>query len=220
MSTAALLRQGLESLAIPLPPETEERLLLLLEELLHWNRRINLTAITDPAEGVEKHLLDSLTLLPLLQGEERLLDVGSGGGFPGIPLKIACPSLKVHTVDAVGKKVLFQRHIGRLLGLENFTPVHARIEDLSKRTEWRSAFDLIVSRAFADLSRFAGLSLPLLAPRGRIIAMKGPEGAEELAKAGEDLAKLDLRCGECRRLKLPASGAGRVLIVLEKSRVE
>ena len=112
----------------------------LVDELLRWNPRRNLTAITDRDEVLEKHLVDSLTLLSFARQSTRLLDIGSGAGFPALPLKIVCPELAVVSVDAVGKKIDFQRHVVRSLGLQGFTALHARVETL---TDYHVGFDLV-----------------------------------------------------------------------------
>lgn len=193
-----------------------ERLLSFLDELLRWNRRVNLTAISDRSEAIEKHLVDSLTLLPLLSGDERILDLGSGGGFPCIPLQIALPGLRVLSVDAVQKKIAFQRHAARLFGLSGFEALHVRAEELPRRDGCAAGFAVVVSRAFTALPSFAALALPCLSSGGRIIAMKGAEGERELAEAREDLAGMGLVCTELRQLRLPASGGARTLIVLQR----
>lgn len=187
-----------------------------LAELLRWNQKVNLTSITDPEEAREKHLLDSLCLLPLLQGGERLLDIGSGGGFPCLPLKLAAPGLQVVSVDAVQKKIAFQRHVARQLGLQGFVAEHLRIEQLPSHPLGVGGFDLVVSRAFAALDQFAALALPCLAPAGRIIAMKGAEGEKELQQSSGALAGLGLVCREVQTLQLPRSGSHRCLIVLTR----
>ncbi|PLX83305.1 MAG: 16S rRNA (guanine(527)-N(7))-methyltransferase RsmG [Desulfuromonas sp.] len=207
----------LDRLRIEVPGEALDPMLWLLDELLRWNRRINLTAITDPLDALEKHLVDSLSLVPLLEGTERLLDIGSGGGFPSLPVKLALRGLKVVSVDAVGKKVSFQRHVVRSLGLSGFEPLHARVEGLAGQAGRAAGFDLVVSRAFASLGDFARLARPFLASGGRIVAMKGSEGEREL---GEDLFRLEalgLRCSSLERFRLPASGAERTLVVMEES---
>ncbi len=216
MEPRELLRSQLQSLGVQVAGQAVADLLWFLEELLRWNRRVNLTAVTDPTAGVEKHLVDSLTLLPLLSGRERLLDIGSGGGFPCLPLKIAAPALEVLSVEATAKKVAFQNHVARSLGLEGFQAVHRRAEDLPSSALCRPGFDVIVSRAFAALPIFAALALPCLAQDGRIIAMKGSEGAQELARTQEELEGMGLVCRERRDLSLPVSGAGRTLIVLSR----
>lgn len=220
MEPSEHLASQLRELSLEVAADTSEKLLRLLAELLRWNRTHNLTAITDPVEGIEKHLVDSLTLLPLLNGDERMLDVGSGGGFPGLPLKIACPGLFVVSVDSVAKKIKFQRHAARLLGLRGFEPLHARAESLPERPGYAGSFDVVVSRAFASLPVFAALALPLLQSEGRILAMKGAEGERELAEAKSELAALGLVCTELRQLRLPASGALRSLLVLQRLKAE
>ncbi len=214
MSRLQTLTGQLAGVGVSLPVGTAERLLDFLDGLLHWNEKVNLTAITEPDAAIEKHLVDSLTLLPLLAGGENLLDLGSGGGLPSIPLKVACPDLRVLSVDAVQKKIAFQRHIARRLGLENFEAHHGRAESLADNPSWAAGFDLVVSRAFTALAGFASLALPCLAPGGRIVAMKGAEGERELAEGREALLRLGLECREIRKLYLPASRSTRTLIVL------
>jgi 16S rRNA (guanine527-N7)-methyltransferase len=209
-----LLRRLLGELGLEVPETAEPDLLVLRDELLRWNRRINLTAIRDPREALEKHLVDSLTLCPLLHGRERLLDLGSGGGFPGLPLQIARPGLQVVSVDSVRKKIAFQRHMARTLSLEHFVAWPGRAETVPDQPGWKNTFEVVVSRAFTDLPTFAALALPCLAPGGRIVAMKGPEGHSELQAAREGLERLGVFCREVRSLVLPASGARRCLVVL------
>ncbi len=204
----------LAGMAIHLPPQVLDELIWLRDELLRWNQKINLTAIRDPVEAIEKHLVDSLTLVPLLAGTERLLDLGSGPGFPGLPLQIACNGLTVVSVDAVQKKIAFQRQVSRLLGLRNFMAWHGRAEQLTTQPGFSQNFEVVVSRAFASLEQFAILAEPCLAPGGRIIAMKGVDPERELAEAAASLGKLGLICREVLQVTLPASGALRSLITL------
>ena len=205
-------------LSLEVAATAQQDLLVLRDELLRWNRRINLTAIRDPREALEKHLVDSLTLCPLLDGRERLLDLGSGGGFPGLPLQIARPGLQVVSVDAVRKKIAFQRHVARTLNLEGFVAWAGRAEAVADQPGWKHAFDVVVSRAFTDLPNFVALALPCLAPGGRMVAMKGPDARSELQAAQEGLERLGVICREVRSLALPASGARRCLVVLQSGR--
>jgi 16S rRNA (guanine527-N7)-methyltransferase len=205
-------------LGIILEAETLERLEWLGRELLRWNRTHNLTAITDPAEVREKHLADSLTLLPLLGAPRRLLDLGSGGGFPGLPLKIARPALEVVSIDAVGKKIAFQRHVARTLHLTGFSAIHGRAETLSGLPLCKAGFDIVTARALGRLPLLAGLAAPCLAPGGRLIAMKGAEGAAELTATQAELAALGFSCTGQHHLWLPGSGAERCLLVLVQER--
>jgi 16S rRNA (guanine527-N7)-methyltransferase len=212
----AWLTRQLAVWKLDLPAPVPEQLLSFLDELLRWNRRINLTAIRDRQEALEKHLLDSLSILPLLRGDERLLDLGSGAGLPGIPLKIASPCLQLWSVDAVQKKIAFQRQVGRLLSLNSFHPTQARVEDLAQDGKWQGRFEVVVARAVASLPTLVAWGLPLLQPAGRLIAMKGPEGEAELLAARAELRTLGVHCIEQLQFRLPASGAERRLLVLAR----
>lgn len=206
------LHRQLGRLGIAVTDEMVDRLLRLQGELLRWNRTHNLTAITDPQEALEKHLVDSLTLLQCLPMEGRLLDLGSGGGFPCLPVKITRPGIAVVSVDAVAKKIAFQRHAGRKLGLKGFEPLHIRAEELAAEPGYRAGFDLVVSRAFTSLRGFVELALPYLKPGGLIVAMKGPEGEKELLEDKTWLQQHGVTCERQIRFELPASGAVRVLL--------
>lgn len=187
----------------------------LLDELLRWNRSRNLTAITDRSQALEKHLVDSLTLLPFARQAKRLLDIGSGAGFPALPLKITCPGLVVVSVDAVGKKIDFQRHVVRALGLEGFTALHGRVERLTAHQACQGGFDLITARALCGLAELVRLAAPFLAVGGRLVAMKGREADQELAGLQELLQREGWRV--CRhQFTLPLSGAERCLVELSR----
>ncbi len=190
-----------------------EKLLVLLEQLLHWNRTYNLTAITDPLEAIEKHLVDSLTLLPHLGQAETLVDIGSGAGFPALPLKILRPDLQVISVDSVAKKISFQKHVVRKLQLQNFLAWHGRAEELSQQSFLAAKADLVVARAFSSLPKLLDLALPCLKPDGRVIAMKGPEGESELREVEGRLKKTGVECRHQVHLTLPVSGSVRQLLI-------
>lgn len=212
-----LLKNGMAALGIePLPEAVLERLLDYLGELQRWNKHHNLTAIADPREGVEKHLLDSLTLLPLLRGDESLLDIGSGAGLPGLILKLALPDLQLLSIDGVAKKISFQRHVIRRFGLSGARAEAWRLEELTANAEHAGAFDTIVFRALGSLEKFVPLALPCLAESGRFLLMKGPEGRDELQAAAPLLVQCGLRGQVCRELRLPQSGAQRLLLELRR----
>ena len=215
---APLLAELLPPLGVVLADDVLERLEWLGRELLRWNRTYNLTAITDQVEVRDKHLVDALTLLPLIDGAARLLDLGSGAGFPALPIKIARPLLEVVSVEAIGKKVAFQRHVARTLGLVRFTAVHGRAEDLPGSPLCLAGFDVVTARALGSLPLLARLAAPCLTPGGRLIAMKGAEGAAELAAAQAELAALGFVCSGQHALRLPVSGAERCLLVLARNR--
>jgi 16S rRNA (guanine527-N7)-methyltransferase len=163
---------------------------------------------------VVKHFLDSLVLLRVVGVKGDLLDIGSGGGFPAIPLKIARRELQVVSVDAVEKKVIFQRHAARLLGLHGFEALHARAEELAVQRGGR--FDWVVSRAFADIPTFVRIALPLIREQGKIIAMKGRGGREEAEAAGAALRDMGGEVREIIEFHLPVSGDARSLIIINR----
>lgn len=205
----------LEKLALDVPAETIPCLERLADELLRWTRRRNLTAITNRDEVLEKHLADSLTLLPFARRAKRMLDIGSGAGFPALPLKIVCPALEVVSVDAVGKKIDFQRHVARTFGLKGFTALHARIETLTDHSQYLAGFDLLTARALCSLDELVAMADPFLASGGCLVAMKGPEGLQEYA-ALRDLLQEGGWSTVLHRLVLPHSGAERCLIELAR----
>ena len=205
-----LLSELLNELDLQVDPEAVPLLENLVDKLLRWNPRRNLTSITDHDEIVEKHLVDSLTLLPFARQSSRLLDIGSGAGFPALPLKIVCPELEIVSVDTVGKKIDFQRHIVRSLGLQGFKAVHSRVEAL---TQDHASFDLVTARALCSLVELVALAKPFLTPGGRLLAMKGPEGEGELLEQKELLLEAGWTV-VLHRLKLPLSSAERCLIEL------
>ena len=210
-----LLAAGARELGLQLSSAQLASLDRFAEELKKWNRKINLTAITDDAGIAVKHLVDSLSLLKVVQGGGRLLDIGSGGGFPGIPVKVALPELEIVSVDAVVKKISFQKQAVRLLNLADFTPLHVRAETLAE--DYAGSFDWVVSRAFSDIPSFVAMALPVLKESGRIVAMKGKNAAEEVAAAEGDLTGMGLKVESVREFTLPGSGDARSLVVIAKS---
>ena len=157
-------------------------------ELIKWNRKINLTTLTDPIEVASNHFLDSLVPARFMPPHAaKLLDIGSGGGFPGIPLKVLLPELSVTLIDASRKKVSFLKHIIRTLKLDDIEALHIRAEDLADRPNYINRFDVIISRALTSLELFVRLALPLLACGGFIIALKGQVDSKELADLRENV---------------------------------
>ena len=185
-------------------------------ELKKWNSKVNLTAIIKDKEIAIKHFIDSLTLAPYITVSDRLLDIGSGAGLPIIPLKIIKPEIAMVSVDAVAKKIHFQRHVIRTLNLHNIEAIHARIEDL--HNTHRGSFNIITSRAFTRLDRFISLAAPLLAENGLLIAMKG-YGSEGEVAAGDEMANAGgLWVASSRRYTLPLGMGERVLTFIKQSK--
>ncbi len=173
-------------------PTTEQldRLAAFLDALLTANQQINLTAIRDPEEAWMRHVLESLALIPRLPDVGSLVDVGTGGGLPGIPLVIMLPDLKVTLVEATGKKCEFLQNVIRKLKLSSVTVLNGRAEDVGRAEEHRGCHDVIVARAVGSLSELMELSLPLLRCGGMLLAIKGRSAEEELERARGALVEL------------------------------
>lgn len=210
MSAPLTLAEGVARLGLSLPAEHLQKISAYAALLLKWNKTYNLTAVRDADGILALHLLDSLALLPHLDAANHsaLLDIGSGGGLPGIPLAIARPDLAVTLLDSNSKKSAFQQQAVIELGLANVKVVNSRVE-LFKPAQ---AFPQIVSRAFSELADFVNLSRHLLAPDGRWLAMKGVFPTEELARLPEDVTVRD-----AIRLSVPGVDAERHLVVLQTS---
>lgn len=196
------LQGGVRELGLALPDDRLAQLMVYQAELLKWNSAYNLTAVRDPMQMVTRHLLDSLTVLPLVRG--RVLDVGAGAGLPGLVLAIAEPALAVTALDSNGKKARFMRHAVRALDLSNVEVVEGRVESFQPAL----AFDCVVSRAFASLTDFFAQTAHLLAPGGQWVAMKGKLDAGELAAIP---ATIELR--ETHRLRVPGLNEDRHAVV-------
>lgn len=189
----------------------------LRTELLDWNTRVNLTAITDPVDVLLKHFLDSLSLLEAYQAEQtRMLDIGAGAGFPGLPLKIARPSWEVVLLEATGKKVNFQRHIVETLGLSGIEAIHGRAEELAHRSEYRASFDLVTARAVAALPALLEYAAPFCRVGGQILLPKKGELAEELEQGKRAAHMLGLVLKADISVTLPGLNDGRRILVWEQ----
>ncbi len=165
---SALLRDGLDASGLPADAATVARFVTLLTLLEKWSGAYNLTAVREPERMVALHILDSLSVLPDLRGR-RVLDIGTGAGFPGLPLALLAPGRDFVLLDASAKKLRFVRQAALELGLDNVVTVHSRAEDYAPD----SGFDTVVARAFASLGAYAAVAAPLVAPGGRIVAMRG-----------------------------------------------
>lgn len=209
-----VLSEGATELGIDLTKEGLEGFAKYLRELKIWNKKMNLTSVDNDRDIIVRHFLDSLTIAGLLSGGERVLDLGAGAGFPGIPLKIALPSIDLVLVDSVEKKVHFMRHIIRTLGLKaGIEAVPGRVGDAALIEKYGNAFDAVISRAFTALSGFITAGLPFLKTGGRIIAMKGPSVDEEIREASSIKGIAGLRVV---KVKVPFEGRVNSIIICEK----
>jgi 16S rRNA (guanine527-N7)-methyltransferase len=209
------LRQGAQALGVPLDDQQVLRLLQLAAELARWNKAYNLTAITDPQEVLTQHLLDSLSAQPELEGT-RIADVGTGAGFPGVPLAILNPQRQFLLIDAVDKKLRFIGHVARELELDNVRTLHARVEQLeSGHPAAPGAMDTVLTRAFAPLPRLVALVAPLVGADTRVVAMKGrwppPPGSDDDATLPEGW-----QLESVRRVTVPGLDAERHLLRIRR----
>jgi 16S rRNA (guanine527-N7)-methyltransferase len=212
--------EGLQQLHLSLNATQIEQLLRYRRELLDWNTRINLTAITDPDEVLLKHFLDSLSLLSVYDSSDtRLFDIGSGAGFPSIVLKIARPQWHVTSLEATGKKVAFQQHIIDLLQLDGIVTLHARAEELAHKHAYRAKFDLVTARAVASLPTLLEYSAPYCRLRGQIILPKKGDLTEELAQSKRAAQQVGAVLKADKHVTLPALDDGRRLLVWEQKKV-
>lgn len=219
------LVDGAVELGVSLTPNQRAQFAAFQRVLLDWNQRMNLTAITAPADVQVKHFLDSLTILAALPEPvrrdaraARLLDVGAGAGLPGIPLAIVLPIAQVALLEATQKKCRFLDHAVSVLGLPNATVLCGRAEELGHRTGQRAAYDVVVARAVASLATLAELCLPFLRVGGRMIAPKKLGIDAEIAAAKPAIAALGGKLEAAVTVRLPVANEERQLIVITKVR--
>ncbi|KAA3645479.1 MAG: 16S rRNA (guanine(527)-N(7))-methyltransferase RsmG [Chloroflexi bacterium] len=187
-------------------------------ELADWNKRINLTAITEPGEVQVKHFLDSLSCLPAMRETDfnRIIDVGTGAGFPGIPLKIAVPDIHLTLVESVGKKTAFLAHIVQVLGLDGVEILTARAEEVGRLPDHRETYDWALARAVAPVTVLAEYLLPLVKPGSYMLAQKGHTAHEEATDAQPAFAELGGELQDFIKVELSDVSDSRYLVVVKK----
>lgn len=205
---SAVLDEGIAAMALDVSPAQREQLLDYLGLMFKWNAVYNLTSLRDPMQMVTHHVLDSLAAVPAFAGARNVLDVGAGGGLPGVVLAIVRPDMQVAMIDTVHKKTAFLTQVKAQLGLANVTVYTMRVEQL----EVSDKFDVITSRAFADLSDFVNWSGHVLADGGRFIALKGvaPQDEQERVPAAWKVTQV-------QPLQVPRLGAERHLVYIERA---
>ncbi len=213
MKPEELLCEGALRLGVELTPQMAGLFMRYLSELKVWNRKINLTSLRDDRDIVIGHFLDSISAARFVPAGSRLLDIGSGAGFPGIPIKIISPALGVTLLDSAHKKVTFMREVIRALGLAGVTAMWGRAEDEGNGIE-RHSFDRVITRAVGPIPDTLRLSEPYLAAGGRIILMRGQRGGDEW-EAAETRMKKGFRLAERSEFKLPFGGQSRVIFAFE-----
>lgn len=229
-----ILRQGAGQLGLQLSAQHLQRFQTLYEELCNWNERLNLTAITGYRDVQTRHLLDSLTCLLAFPSQEpqgsipdtvpvqrpgrvlRCLDVGTGAGFPGIPLRILLPDLRLSLLESVGKKVTWLNHIVRRLNLTAVEIIQGRAEELARDPDHREAYDVVVARAVAPLNVLAEYCLPFCRTGGRFIAPKGEDVQQEAEQAAAAISLLGGRLSAIKQVPLYELLGDHYLVVVDK----
>ncbi|GFI61367.1 ribosomal RNA small subunit methyltransferase G [Clostridiales bacterium] len=185
--------------------------------ILEWNEKINLTAITDEREIILKHFVDCISVCGEIDlGTEKVIDVGTGAGFPGVPLKIACPSIRITLMDSLNKRICFLNELVNRLGLENAECIHMRAEDGGSDISFRENYDLCVSRAVANLSVLSEYCLPFIKIGGTFIAMKGPSAEAELETGRKAIKILGGEVSDIKEIAIPETNIYHKLIIIKK----
>ncbi len=218
MSNMDILVRGISELQMDIDSDKLEKFKTYKSLLKEWNEKINITAIKDDEEIDIKHFLDSLTVFKtgkITEGK-RIIDIGTGGGFPGVPIKIIEDSVEVVLLDSLNKRLKFLDEVIKELGLQDIRTMHERAEDLGNKNEYREKFDIAVSRAVASLNILAEYCLPFVKPNGYFIAMKGSDSNEEIRDAEKAIKVLGGELENKIDIKIPHSNIVHSLLIIKK----
>ncbi|MBQ2917503.1 MAG: 16S rRNA (guanine(527)-N(7))-methyltransferase RsmG [Clostridia bacterium] len=213
-----MMQEKANFLKIHFSVEQLEQFFAYMKMLIEWNEKMNLTAIIEPEEIILKHFIDSITILKEIKDNSKLVDVGTGAGFPGIPLSIMNPTLKITLVDSLNKRLIFLQEVANELNLKNIEIVHARAEEFGQNKKYRESFDISTSRAVANLSTLSEYLIPLVKVNGKIISMKASEAQEEINEAKKAIEVLGGKIEKIDEFNLPQSNIGRTVIIIKKEK--
>jgi 16S rRNA (guanine527-N7)-methyltransferase len=219
MALLKLPQAARDLLGLELSADQQQAFERYAQELIRWNEtRVNLTAITDPLAIEMRHFLDSLSVLRAvpLPPHTRVIDVGAGAGFPGLPLRIACPSIQLSLLEATGKKITFLEHVVKTLNLSNVKLINLRAEEAGQQAAYREQYDVVLARAVAHLPILVEYLLPLCRIGGRCVALKGESAATEVSAAERAMTLLGGRMAQLTPVELPHVAETHYLIVIEK----
>ena len=187
-----------------------------MELLIEWNEKMNLTAIIEPNEIIDKHFIDSLTILKYIKENESIVDIGTGAGFPGIPIKIMLNNNRIVLVDSLNKRLLFLQEVIKELNLKNIEMIHSRAEDFGQNKNYRECFDIATSRAVANLSTLSEYLVPLVKVKGKCICMKAGNSDEEINQAKKAINILGGNIKQIEKFIIPLTDIERTIIVIDK----
>ena len=209
-------RKKSSKIDINLDNEICNKLYNYMNLLLEWNEKINLTAITDEKEIILKHFIDSFTINKFINSGDIMLDIGTGAGFPGLPIKIIRPEVDVFLMDSLNKRINFLNEVIELLQLKNIEAFHSRAEEMAKNNKFREKFDVVTSRAVAKLNILLEYMLPYTKIDGKCLCMKGPNIEEEIKEAEKALKILGGEIEKIEKIILPDSNIERNIIIIRK----
>ena len=196
--------------------EQLEQFFVYMNMLIEWNEKMNLTAIIEPNEIILKHFIDSITILNEIENNSKIIDVGTGAGFPGVPLGIMNPTLKITLADSLNKRLIFLQEVVTKLNLKNIEIINARAEDLGQNKRYRESFDIATSRAVANLSTLSEYLIPLVKKDGKVISMKAGGAQEEIKAAEKAIKTLGGKIDKIEEFNLPQTDIERTIILIKK----
>lgn len=205
-----------KKLNIELTKQQSEQFYKYTTMLLDWNTRINLTSITEIQDVITKHFIDSLTILKYIKEEDKVIDVGTGAGFPGLPIKIVKPKIEVTLLDSLNKRVKFLNETIKEIETKNITTIHLRAEDAGRLQEHREQYNVVVSRAVAPMNTLLEYMMPFAKVNGICICMKGSKADEEINKSNKAISKLGGKIEKIETFQLPGTDINRTIIIVKK----
>lgn len=212
------MKEYSKEIGIMLKQEQIDKFYIYMQLLLEWNEKINLTAITKPKEIILKHFIDSITISKYLKENATLIDVGTGAGFPGIPIKIIRKDINITLLDSLNKRINFLKEVIEQLKLTNITAIHSRVEEFGKNKKYRETFDYATSRAVANLSTLSEYLMPLVKLGGKAISMKGSVIEAEVKDSKKAINILGGEIGKIEQFQLPKSDIDRNIVIINKIR--
>lgn len=211
-----IIEEYSSKIKVKLNDKQKEQFYKYMNLLIEWNEKINLTAITEPKEIILKHFIDSITINKYIKEDSYVADIGTGAGFPGIPLKIIREDINVVLVDSLNKRIKFLDEVINQLQLSKIKTIHSRAEEFGQNKEYREKFDIVTSRAVANLSTLSEYLIPLTKVGGSCLCMKGPDLKDEIEKGKDAIKILGGTIKNIHQFNLPQSDIGRTVVDIEK----